>query len=760
MKANRLFSQFLVLLIISLLAGPAWSDGFIIIPPQPIPRPVPIVRIPYQFAPLEVQYHRVSVDIDGQKAVTSIEQAFYNPNNQRLEGTYIFPVPENSHIDRFSMDIDGRMVEAELLSAEKARRIYEDIVRRAKDPALLEYAGRQAFKVRIYPIEPHAAKKIRISYTQVLQADFGMMEYLYPLNTEKFSAAPLQEVSIRVNIRATGKKALKNIYSPSHDIEVIRHGEQQAVVGFEEKNVRPDQDFKLIFTESSKEMGMDLLTYRPAEDEAGYFMLMISPGDLQTKNNDRILAKDLTLIMDTSGSMAGDKIVQARKALAFCLDNLNEQDRFEIIRFSTEAEPFFQKLVAVNEKNLATARKIVSKLKPIGGTAIYEALEKGLQLQEQSDDRAKMILFITDGLPTIGETGEEAIVGLPGQYRNTSRIFTFGLGHDVNTHLLDRLAEKSRGVSRYVAPDEDLEIKLSNLYKKISDPVMLAPQFAVQNSSIRVSKLQPRRLADIFNGDQLLIFGRYDGAGKTRISLTGSMAGREQTIDQAVEFSGGTESNRFIAEMWATRRVGWLLDQIRYNGESKELKDEITALAREFAIVTPYTAYLIMEDEQLRNVPVTRRTYREMEDDVRIFSQAQKSYRSMASEAKDKGRRSGEAAVRNARSLQQLREEKSLQYRSSTSPLLDKAPSPASSSPENYSQQVRVINGRAFYRNGSVWNDSTAQGKGDLKIVRIAFDSPEYYLFLNKHKRLAPWLSLGTDVDIVLENTLYQIRSV
>jgi Ca-activated chloride channel family protein len=754
MKANRLFSKIFVVLIISLLAGPAWSDGFIIIPPQPIPRPVPIVHIPYQFAPLEVQYHRVTVDIDDQKAVTSIEQAFFNPNNRRLEGTYIFPVPKNSHIDSFSMDVDGKMLEAELLSAEKARKIYEDIVRRAKDPALLEYAGRKAFKVRIYPIEPRSSKKIKISYTQILQADFGMMEYLYPLNTEKFSAAPLQEVSIRVNIRTNGKKALKNIYSPSHQVEVIRHGEQQAVVGFEQKNVRPDQDFKLIFTESSKEMGMDLLTYRPGKDEPGYFMLMISPGDLQTKNSGRILAKDLTLIMDTSGSMAGKKIIQARKALTFCLDNLNEQDRFEIIRFSTEAEPFFQKPVPAAEENLAPARRFVSKLKPIGGTAIYEALEKGLQLQDKTDQRAKMLLFITDGLPTIGETDEEAIVSLPARYNNGSRIFTFGLGHDVNTHLLDRLAEKSRGLSRYVAPDEDLEIKLSNFYKKISDPVMLSPRLEIPDNSIRVSKLQPRQLQDIFNGDQLLIFGRYDGTGKTLISLSGTIAGKQQTIDQSVFFSGQTDDNRFIAEMWATRRVGWLLDQIRYNGESKEVKEEIIALAREFAIVTPYTAYLIMEDEQIRNVPVSRRNYRELEDDVLRFSQTQNSYRSIAGEAGDKTQRSGKVAVHNARSVQKLKEEKSTQYRSSASPSLEK-----SSSAGNYSQQVRVINGRAFYRNGSVWNDSTAQGKTDLRIVQIAFDSPDYYIFLNSHKQLAPWLSLGTDVDIVLESTLYQIRA-
>ena len=244
------------------------ADGLIIVdeahwmprhphPPQHWPRPTPAPRV---YAPLEVVYHHVEVKIDGQIATTSVDQEFYNPNNQRLEGTYLFPIPRGAQIDKFTMDIGGKMVEAELLPAAKARAIYEDIVRKLKDPALLEYADRDVFKVRVYPIEPHSNKRIKLSYTQVLKADAGLVNYTYPLNTEKFSAAPVKNVSIKVEI--TSGRPLKSIYSPSHTVEIKRHGSQRATVGFEANDVKPDTDFSLYFAPEKDELGVNLIAIR------------------------------------------------------------------------------------------------------------------------------------------------------------------------------------------------------------------------------------------------------------------------------------------------------------------------------------------------------------------------------------------------------------------------------------------------------------------------------------------------------------------
>ncbi len=267
-KLLAIFSAFLALL------ASARADGFIVIhnpppfappfPPGPPHRmPMPPPR-PYIFAPLEVVFHKVEVDITGQKAVTRVEQEFFNPNNANLEGEYIFPIPKGAHLDKFTMRIGDKDMEAELLDAAKARAIYEDIVRRQKDPALLEYTGRAAFRVRIFPIEPHSRKKVTLAYTELLKVDGGLANYTYPLNTEKFSAQPLKTVSMRVTLNQDAP--IKALYSPSHTVEIKREGEKRAVIGWEASNTRPDTDFQLLYSTAETEVGVHLLTHKREGD--------------------------------------------------------------------------------------------------------------------------------------------------------------------------------------------------------------------------------------------------------------------------------------------------------------------------------------------------------------------------------------------------------------------------------------------------------------------------------------------------------------
>src|SRR5712672_278870 len=279
------------------------------IPPRPVrpwpPRPSQEPR-PYIFAPMEVSYVKVNTRINDQIATTSVDQEFYNPNPSRLKGTFVFPIPKGAHIDKFAMEIDGKQAEAELLSADKARHIYEDIVRKLKDPALLEYAGRDIFKVRIFPIEPHSKKRITLSYTQLLKSADGLVSYVLPLNTEKYSSKPIKNVSVHVDLES--KRPLKSIYSPSHAVEIKHHGSTSATVGYEASDVHPDADFALYFAAEKGEIGVNLLTYKPG-DEDGYFMLLASPGvDVKEK---QVILKDVAFVLDTSGSMAGAKLEQA-----------------------------------------------------------------------------------------------------------------------------------------------------------------------------------------------------------------------------------------------------------------------------------------------------------------------------------------------------------------------------------------------------------------------------------------------------------------
>jgi Ca-activated chloride channel family protein len=759
-------------------APPALADGLIII------RHGPVVPGHFAFAPLEVTYHRVDVQIDDQVATTSVDEEFYNPNNQRLEGDYVFPLPSGAHIDNFSMDINGQMQEAELLPADKARKFYEDIVRQMKDPALLEYAGRDALKVRIFPIEPNSKKHVKLKYTQLLTADSGLVEYTYPLNTEKFSSRPLQDVSVRVTLAC--KQPIKSIYSPSHNVDISRDGDRKATIGFEDKDIRPDTDFKLIFSRKDSPLGIDLMTYKLGASD-GYFMLLASPG---TDDDAKAVSipKDVCLVLDTSGSMAGPKLDQAKKALNFCLANLNPDDRFEVIRFSTETEPLFDGLQAASNENLTKARNFVEGLRAIGGTAIDDALRKAISLRRdqfdhdrysdamaKEDARPFVIVFLTDGLPTVGETREDPIVANASHESQSrkARIFCFGIGNDVNTHLLDRIAGDTHAASQYVGTNEDIEVKVSNFYSKIKEPAMTDVALAVTGNNVRVSQLYPNVMPDLFKGQMLIAFGRYTGDGAAAVKITGNVNGSQRQFVQDVTFTGENINNAFIPRLWASRRVGWLLDEIRLHGESPELKDEVVRLAREHGIVTPYTAYLIMEDERKRNVPLTLQTYRELSDDKLATDAAKGWYDSTTAEAQSEAKRSGGRAVDNAGNVGQLKDSWNMQQAQVAAPMQKGNLALHGSNiagggggggfagyrnATNYAQQVRVLNGRAFYQNGNTWSDGTAQTQQNLKQRQVAFNSDEYFDLLQRHPEALPWFSLGNEVDVVLDDTLYMIR--
>ena len=729
-----------------LLGGISQShgDGFIV-----VERPIYVPPSHFPFAPLEVTSHQVNVKIDGQVATTSIDQEFYNPNDQRLEGFYMFPVPKGAHIDKFSMEIGGKSVDAELLPADKARGIYEDIVRKMRDPALLEYAGRDLFKVRVFPIEPRSRKPIKISYTELLRSDAGTVTYLYPLSTEKFSARPIKNLSMKIELKSA--EPLASIYSPSHKVEIKRDGPNRAVIGYESKDEKPDTDFQLVYSSDTRDVGLRLITYKPDGDD-GYFLLLAAPTlSAETKP----APKDVVFVVDTSGSMAGAKLQQAQKALRFCVENLNADDRFEIVRFSTEAEPLFHELVLADSDHRKRANGFIDEFKPIGGTAIADALQSALKVRPDKSDRPFVVIFLTDGLPTVGTRNPEEIVA---NIKKASgvRIFSFGIGSDVNTQLLDQIAEGTRAFSQYVLANEDLELKVSNFYTRIKEPALTNLKLDL-SGGVRTTKMYPADLPDLFKGDQLVVAGRYSGAGDVEAKLTGNVGGREQTFTYKLHFDDRKTTDDYVPRLWATRRVGFLLDEIRIHGETAELRDETTELARKYGIVTPYTAYLIVEDEDRRRVPMADRSMQSMSADTTTRAEVAKAWTGF------KDNKEGEDGVANARSQNAFKfaQQAPASIASGSSESLrgfaaaGPAASPAAERVSQYTQQSRYVNGRAFFQNGNQWIDSNAQNTA--KRQRVQFNSEEYFNLLTKHPEAGPWLALGQNVVLTLDDTVYEI---
>lgn len=734
------------MLCAALCARPAAADGLIVIwdpPDHPHPH--------HRFAPLEVREHHVSVSISDQVAVTEVNQTFYNPHQQQLEGTYLFPVPKGAQIDTFSMDINGEMMQAELLDADKAREIYTEIVRKMRDPALMEYVGQELFKVRIFPIEGRSEKKVNLKYTELLRRDADMVGYRYPLNTEKYSSAPIKSLSMKVSLECPNP--ISTLYCPTHEVEINRAGERRATIGFEQSNVRPEHDFQLFYgtdESAASGLGLSVLTHRPDSGKPGFFMLLASPS-LYTIEQ-QVLPKDIVFVLDTSGSMAGKKLEQAQNALRFCLANLNSIDRFNIVRFSTEAEALFTTLTEVSDDRIDEARQFIEGFKARGGTDIASALAEALDVQGSRDenDRPFMVIFLTDGKPTVGTTDTQQIVDATTKKigDGTSRIFCFGIGTDINTHLLDKIAQKSRATTEYVLPEEDIEVKVSNFYTKVDSPVLANPSLTVKGPAT-ISKMQPRALPDVFRGEQVVVFGRYDGSGDAAITIAGNLAGTQRTLIYEATFVPHEPDHEFVARLWATRRVGWLLDEIRLHGESEELKDEVTRLAKEFGIVTPYTSYLILEDESM---PMAFRTAPTRDAEGAVVA-GESVYGQM------KNVQAGRGAVEAAARQRSMQDTVGMTGAAADSPEEQyRMLGIQGAKPASRSKPVQYIRGRSFYYTGEQWIDSTIDDKADTNRITVEPFTDAYFELIDQHADAAAWLALGERVQLQLGDTVYIIR--
>ncbi len=538
---------------------------------------------------LSVINHDVMITIRDGVVTTHVDQVFQNDSGRDLEGQYVFPLPPGAVISDFTMWVDGEALEARILDADEARAIYEDFVRRAIDPALLEYIGRDTVSARIFPIPAGGQRRIEITYTELLSAEAGTYRYRYPLDTERFSALPLERVTISVDIETS--VPLKAVYSPSHALELVRSSEKAALASYEETRVLPTQDFFLYYSVSADALGMSLLTYQAPNDD-GFFLLIVTPPDQAA--SEAAIPKDLVFVLDTSGSMSGDKIEQAQQALRFILENLNPEDRFAVIAFSDYVQALQSQLTPVSASAISQAKDWVSLIYAGGGTNIDEALSLGFSLFEDTD-RPQFLVFLTDGEPTVGEQDPVRIAAHASSANTTSaRLFAFGVGNNVNTVLLDQLAQENRGTTTYVLPGENLEVSVSSFYRKIASPVLADLALAIDGAD--VFDIYPVDFPDIFRGTQLLILGRYRGSGDAQITLSGNALGVPTSFVTNLSFSAVALEDVFLPRLWAGRKVSYLLSQIRLYGESDELVDSIIALSRRYGIITPYTSFLIDAD--------------------------------------------------------------------------------------------------------------------------------------------------------------------
>ncbi|MEJ2637716.1 MAG: VWA domain-containing protein [Calditrichia bacterium] len=675
----------------------------------------------------------------------SLSQVFYNDSQFRLEGEYLFPLPGESQVHDFHLYINGQKTRGQVLDSREALQTYTDIVRTMRDPALLEFSGYGLFKARIFPIEPNQDRKIEMQYAQVVSYDSRAFRFVFPIRQS--GQGNIEHFHLAINLETDSP--LAQVYSPSHRIEVTRDGDRRATVTVEENNLVGNKDFILYYTLADQEIDATVLNFRPRTDRDGFFMLMVAP--VLDDNVQKQAARDFIFVTDVSGSMGGEKIRQAREALRYCINTLQPQDRFEIIRFSSAVENFQNGLQPAGREQIQNALYFIDNMSASGGTNINEALQRALRLKNERDRRPTSIVFLTDGLPTEGVTDVGAILrNVQNEQKDFIRIFSFGVGYDVNTFLLDKLSGDSHGSANYVKPGENIEKEVSAFFAHISSPVLTAPK--IDFGRLQVYDVYPQNLPDIFRGQRLTIIGRYRGEGKAEIRLTGKQGERTKSFTYDVELANRESENEFIAALWANRKVSHLLTQIRFYGENEELVESVRSLGKEYGIVTPYTSYLVTEQEkelaQIRldvnqgNAPPTLK-YMQSIQNARE-SQAVKDEESVGSATfydalmeapRAAAKSSGKGAVLSSRLLKKI-----ATAEKETDMILT----------------IRRIGDKTFTLRDGTWMENGLEDirKADRQIV---FLSDEYFTLSRKDGQLRRILALGDKVWFRWEGKTYQV---
>jgi len=737
------------------LPRPIWPT------PRPTPQPAPSS---YKINALEV-----NAKLTGQIARVQVAQTFENTGSQQLEVAFVFPLPYDGAIDQLTLLVDGKEYQAKLLTKEEARRRYEEIVRKNRDPALLEWIGTGMFQTSVFPIPPGAKRTVTLRYSQLCRHAHGLTDFLFPLSTAKYTAGPLERLSFRLTIDS--RTPIKNVYSSSHPVNIDRPNRNRAVVTYEAKNIVPGEDFRLMFDAAHGHhaaggvgVGASVVSYRPKAGQDGYFLLLASP-DVQSPDAATI-AKTVVFVVDRSGSMSGAKIEQAKGALKFVLNNLRGGDLFNIVAYDSAIETFKPELQKFTDDARSRAVGFVDGLYAGGSTNIDAALRRALDMLTDSS-RPTYVIFLTDGLPTEGETGETQIVSHSADANQVrARLFPFGVGFDVNSRLLDKLARANFGLSEYVRPNEDIEAAVSILYRRIGAPVMTDVSVAVDvegaanDAAAVVNRLYPNGPFDLFAGDQVVLVGRYRTAGAAKVTLRGAVGGQSQSFDFPAELvdHSDDDTNAFVAKLWATRRVGEIIDQLDLKGRNEELVNELVALATEHAILTPYTSFLADETSDVRAVAENR--HRAMRDSLALDAS------------------SGEWGFnqRNAKLAYQSANQAPASGGYSTPRLRSQSATPSArrggygggyfgSNVDYYdaradqlvtAQNIRQIGRKTFFQRGDRWVDSAVSDDDEKNVQQIERYSRAYFDLVERHGRhVAQYLALDEPVVIKLDGQTY-----
>lgn len=703
-----------LLLATGLLIGtavPAAAQGWIEIErPRPGFVPGSVVRLS----------SNVRTRLDGRVATIEVEEHFRNTGGAIAEGSYLYPLPGEAVFQNFSLWMGEQEVRGEMMNAEEARRIYEEIVRRVRDPALLTLEGHGLVRARVFPINPGETRRVVLRYTQVLQrtGDALRMRYVIGQRTWTGSGAldqppgmPRDRFSFTVNLPEAERYGTP--YSPTHRLTSRRSGDELVI----QLDSLSEGEVEVLIPVRRGLVGTSVLAHAPGGED-GFFMLLISPAHAADADP---LPRDVTLVVDVSGSMSGVKMDQARAALRQALGTLAPQDRFRLIAFSNRVQHFRDGFAGATAENIQAAREWVNSLVADGGTNIAGALEAALGAAAGTE-RIPIVVFITDGIPSVGERSPERIAQEAGGRIGRTRLFTFGVGSDVNTYLLDRLAQEGRGSAEYVAPQADVEAAVTALMNKLRHPALT--NLRIAGAPAELMQTYPSRLPDVFFGEELVIFGRYRGTGSGEIVVTGERNGRIERFAAAAVLPATEHRNAFVPRLWASRRIGELTRLIRIEGATPERVSEVRELGLRYGILTEYTSYLVQEP-----TPVAIERLRRM------------GAAGLPAPTAAPQEQTGAEAVARARASQSLMGAGNLASADQAAGARLEELAGYTGSP---GRAVRRAGGRIFLRDRDVWTD--ASHRDSMRVFAVAPFSDAYFALVRALPEIVPFLRVGEEV--------------
>ncbi|MGZ3330603.1 MAG: VIT domain-containing protein [Gemmatimonadaceae bacterium] len=582
-------------------------------PPRPWPCPVPPPCSPGRPCVMPAcgisspdvyrQSSDVRVDLADRVLRYEITETFVNRGSRIGEADFMFPLPKGAAFQDLKLSINGEMVAGETMSADRARQIYEEIVRRQRDPALLEWMGYGLLRARIFPIAPGEQKRVVVRFQTVAprEGDALRVDYFRGMRTNQ-QQQPNREPEGRTSFVLTypNDPMYGTAYSPTHSIFEQRYGSDDSSEGnasfasgyrgstrrVEVRDARGEVTL-LIPIRRSTSAAISLLTNAPGNGD-GFALITLSPPAVRP----RPVPRDVTFVIDVSGSMSGQKIEQARAAGKQLLGTLSPMDRFRLIDFSSDVRTFRDSYSSATRDNIRAAERYLDQLEAQGSTNISGALDEALSTPIQAG-RLPIILFLTDGQPTVGERDASVIGSNVAKQRGSRRLFTFGVGADLNVSLIEQLALEGRGTASFVRPEESVERAVGIVASRLTSP--LVTDVRVHADGVRLLKMHPSGPVDIFAGEDLVLLARYDGSGDAVLRFDGQTTNGPVSWSSRVNFPDRSRENPFVARLWATQRVGYLSAEKRKHGGSQEIDDEIRDLGDRFGIPTEFSSYLVVE---------------------------------------------------------------------------------------------------------------------------------------------------------------------